>query len=140
MSFVPTGSEEVVYADASALVKLLTEEAETAALEQHLLSRQPALVSSAVVRVEVVRAARLAGSTADAEAKTQELLREIQVMGVTDAVLARAMRVDPPLLGTLDAIHLASALEVGADEMIVYDRRLADAARANGMTVTSPGA
>jgi predicted nucleic acid-binding protein len=50
------------------------------------------------------------------------------------------MRVDPPLLRTLDAIHLASALEVGADEMIVYDRRLADAARANGLTVTSPGA
>jgi predicted nucleic acid-binding protein len=140
MSFVPTGSEEVVYADASALVKLLTDEAETAALEQHLLSSRPALISSAVIRVEIVRAARLAGVGSDAEAMTQQLLGEIQVLAVSDAVLSRAMTVGRPLLRTLDAIHLASALEVGASEILVYDSRLASAAREHGLVVTSPGA
>jgi predicted nucleic acid-binding protein len=140
MSSAPTASDGVVYADASALVKLLTEELETAALEQHLLSQQPSLISSAIFRVEVVRAARLAGADEDAETKTQKLMGEIRVLAVTDAILSRAMRVHPPLLRTLDAIHLASALEVGAEEMIAYDGRLAEAARLNGLTVTSPGA
>jgi predicted nucleic acid-binding protein len=40
----------------------------------------------------------------------------------------------------LDAIHLASALRVGAREMLVYDRRLAEAASAAGLQVLSPGA
>jgi hypothetical protein len=37
-------------------------------------------------------------------------------------------------------VHLATALDIGVEMMIVYDRRLADAARAQGLTVTSPGA
>ena len=41
---------------------------------------------------------------------------------------------------TLDAVHLASALRVGARQMLVYDRRLADAAEAAGFDVLSPGA
>jgi uncharacterized protein len=47
---------------------------------------------------------------------------------------------DTTRLRTLDAIHLATALEVGAGEMLVYDRRLADAASAGGIVVLSPGA
>ena len=39
-----------------------------------------------------------------------------------------------------DAIHLAVALRVGADELITYDRELADAARNAGLQVLSPGA
>jgi hypothetical protein len=41
---------------------------------------------------------------------------------------------------TLDAVHLASALRVEADELVAYDRRLLAAAAANGLEVTSPGA
>ena len=39
------------------------------------------------------------------------------------------------------AIHLASALSVGDPslEVITYDTRLADAARASGLTVVQPG-
>jgi predicted nucleic acid-binding protein len=40
---------------------------------------------------------------------------------------------------TLDAIHLASALLIDADELIAYDRRLAAAAAERGMVVASPG-
>lgn len=44
--------------------------------------------------------------------------------------------------GTLDAIRLATALEVGAElsAVLAYDRRLGDAARAAGLDVAAPGA
>jgi predicted nucleic acid-binding protein len=42
-------------------------------------------------------------------------------------------------LHTLDAIHLASALRVEADELVAYDLRLLEAARGQGMRVVSPG-
>lgn len=46
------------------------------------------------------------------------------------------------VLRSLDAIHLASALSMGSelDALITYDVRLADAARAAGLTVVTPGA
>jgi predicted nucleic acid-binding protein len=40
---------------------------------------------------------------------------------------------------TLDAIHLASALHVDADELLAYDTRLLAAAAEHGLLVASPG-
>jgi hypothetical protein len=40
---------------------------------------------------------------------------------------------------TLDAVHLASAETTEPDEMLVYDVRLAAAARALGLAVSAPG-
>jgi uncharacterized protein len=39
---------------------------------------------------------------------------------------------------TLDAIHLASALRIEADELLAYDRRLLAAASEHGLAVSSP--
>lgn len=52
----------------------------------------------------------------------------------------RAGGLEPPELRSLDAIHLASALEVGPDlgGMVTYDARLAAAARTVGIRVWSP--
>jgi predicted nucleic acid-binding protein len=41
-------------------------------------------------------------------------------------------------LRSLDALHLAAALRVGADAMVTYDRRQADAADAAGLLVLAP--
>jgi len=41
---------------------------------------------------------------------------------------------------TLDAVHLASALRIRARRMLVYDRRLAEAADAAGLETIAPGA
>jgi predicted nucleic acid-binding protein len=41
-------------------------------------------------------------------------------------------------LRSLDALHVAAALRVGADVMITYDTRQADAAGASGLRVESP--
>ena len=53
----------------------------------------------------------------------------------------RAATLDPDALRSLDAIHLASAMELGdeLDEIVTYDARLAEAARSYGIAVISPG-
>jgi hypothetical protein len=44
-------------------------------------------------------------------------------------------------LRSLDAIHLAAALDLGddLDGLVTYDERLGEAARLNGITVLAPG-
>jgi len=59
---------------------------------------------------------------------------------ISAQVRALAQTVTPPAVRTLDAIHLASALPL-SDQLtsfVTYDRRLADAAIAAGLTVDSP--
>lgn len=63
-----------------------------------------------------------------------------QVVDLTPALLEQAARPLPTVLGTLDAVHLATALAWQADQaqplvMATHDRALAVAARAHGMTV-----
>lgn len=59
---------------------------------------------------------------------------------MTTAIFEAAGRLDPTILRTLDAVHLAAALDIG-DELegiVTYDDRLAEAALANGVAVVSP--
>jgi predicted nucleic acid-binding protein len=57
-----------------------------------------------------------------------------------DRILTTAITCEPRELRSLDAIHLATALSRGHHlaGMVVYDRRLADAARRHGLTVWAP--
>ena len=52
----------------------------------------------------------------------------------------RPAAIGPPLLRTLDAIHLATALALvpDLDAFVTYDDRLAEAARALGLPVVRP--
>ena len=56
------------------------------------------------------------------------------------AVLEQAGRLDPAIVRSLDAIHLAAALMLGDDleAFVTYYERLAEAARANGVAVVAP--
>ena len=70
----------------------------------------------------------------------ETVLSRSDFMPISDAVVESACRLDPPVLRSLDAIHLASALQLG-DELegiVTYDRRLAEAARQLGIPVFSP--
>ena len=53
----------------------------------------------------------------------------------------KAQSVGQAELRALDALHLASALEIGPElaGVFTYDRRLAAACEANGLTVEAPG-
>ena len=131
----------VCYLDASALVKLATQEVETAALRRHLTSYETR-TTSRVATVEVPRAlARKAADEGDRAAVAWgALVERLVVMELDGAVAATAAGLGPPTLRSLDAIHLASALSIESelDAFITYDTRLADAARANGLTVVAP--
>ena len=105
-------------------------------------------VASALVEVECLRTLdrlRLAEGLADAEIAIRReavfrVLEAIEVVELTRPVLARASQPLPTALGTLDAIHLATALlwkdRSGADlAMATHDDALATAARASGLRV-----
>jgi predicted nucleic acid-binding protein len=128
-----------VYLDASALVKLVAPEAESDAMASFVAEHR-SQSTSFVGLVEVRRAAvRRPGVT---EARVGDVLMRVVGIAFDPDVAAAAATIGPPSLRTLDAIHLASAAALGSDleAFVTYDRRLAEAARALGMPVASPGA
>lgn len=109
-------------------------------------------IASALVEIECLRTLdrlRLRAGLADHElARRREamfrLFDRIDVVDVTGPVLVRAAQPPPTELGTLDAIHLATALlwreQRGADlVMATHDVSLATAARASGLAVVGDG-
>jgi uncharacterized protein len=69
------------------------------------------------------------------------VLEALYLLDITPVILDAAAALDPPSLRSLDAIHVATALSIGEPrlDVITYDTRCADAARAHGLTVVSPG-
>jgi uncharacterized protein len=127
-----------LYLDSSAFVKLAVEEPETAALQAFLSEQGHPRVSSALLRTEALRAVR--HLPADALAAVREGLRRIDLVGIDDRVLDAAGALDPRVLRTLDAIHLATALAIGDDleAIITYDERMVEAARLLGIVTAAP--
>lgn len=126
------------YLDTSALVKLVVAEAETAALRTWLTAAEREPVSSDLARTELLRAVRRAAP--DRALQARAVLDSITLMTVTTATFEEAGRLDPTLLRSLDAVHLAAALSLGddLDGIVTYGDRLAEAARTHGVPVTSP--
>ncbi|MGH8895547.1 MAG: type II toxin-antitoxin system VapC family toxin [Egibacteraceae bacterium] len=122
--------------DVSAAVKLVVDEAESDALRRWL--GQPRLIGSALLEVELMRAVRRARPDAVERART--LLETVGLVPVDEGVLRHAALLDPPVLRTLDAVHLATALTLRLANLtlVTYDDRLGDAARAAGLAVVSP--
>lgn len=128
----------VAYLDTSAFVKLIVAEPESPAL-RGAIARWPQRASSTLLRTETIRALRRSGNTGQVPA-ARRLLRGVSMVRVDEPLLDRAADLEPGELRTLDAIHLASALEIGQDlgVMIAYDIRLKAAAQAYGLAVESP--
>ena len=130
-----------MYLDSSALLKLLVEEAESAALAAFVAGEAGMrAVSSELAVVEVVRAVRRVAPAAVADARS--LVAQLDLVPLSGDVVAQATEVGGPLLRTLDALHLASALAVreALSFFVAYDHRLVDAARTAGFDVRHPGA
>ncbi|MBI3184135.1 MAG: type II toxin-antitoxin system VapC family toxin [Myxococcales bacterium] len=127
-----------VYLDASAVVKLVIAEQESEALRR-FVRRRAERISSALSRVEVIRAVRLHGGPATNRAK--QVLARLRLLRLDDMLLAAASELDPGILRSLDAIHVASAQAIGSDltALVSYDRPMLDAARLVGLPVRSPG-
>jgi uncharacterized protein len=126
----------VLYVDSSALVKLAAEERESGALVRFLNDRSATLVTSVVTPVEVRRAARCVGASEAGD----RALRTVALIELTSEIRDRAVAIEPTSLRSLDAIQLATALALGdeLESLVAYDKRLVEAARANGLDVVSP--
>jgi uncharacterized protein len=127
-----------LYLDSSAFVKVVVEEAESAVLRAFLGASGARRVSSALLRAEALRAVRHLGP--DAAVTVREGLRRVDLIGIDDRILDSAGILEPRVLRTLDAIHLATALAVGDDleAIVTYDERMVAAARLVGLKTTTP--
>jgi predicted nucleic acid-binding protein len=125
------------YLDSSAIVKLAVREPESLALRRYLRRRQP-LVSSALARTEVLRALLSAGD--EAMARGRSVLQRLDLVRVNDRILNAAGTLRPPELRSLDAIHLATAQQLGDDlkAIVTYDDRMVTAAAVLGFRIDQP--
>jgi predicted nucleic acid-binding protein len=134
----------IAYVDTSALLRIVLRE--PGSLDD--LRSYDALVSSELIAIESPRTIdrlRLQGSlTADEAAASvrtiNDWLEAIDLVLIRPPVLNRASEPMPMPLGTLDTIHLASALiwrdRLGPlPEMVTHDAALGAAARAFGFDV-----
>jgi predicted nucleic acid-binding protein len=127
-----------LYADTSALVKLLRREPETDALRNWLGETRPELLCSALVLTELGRVALTYGLPLRS---VSALLQQLGTVSVTDDILRDAGRLPAApgqVLRSLDAIHLATALYVGFDTVLTYDARMSVAAEHAGLAVAAP--
>jgi predicted nucleic acid-binding protein len=126
------------YLDTSALVKLVVAEAGSKALQAWLLETDSDWVSSDLARTELMRAVRRSDPARLVRAR--EVLDTVILLDVTTDVFEAAGRLEPQILRTLDAVHLAAALALGDDleGIVTYDDRLAEAARRNGIPTVAP--
>lgn len=120
-------------------MKLVVDEPESAALHRFVESSRPRLATSELAIVEVLRAVRVAAAGPDGIRRARKELDATEFLDVDRELLETAVSWTSARVRSLDAVHLASALRIGAREMLVYDRRLAEAAEAAGLEVLSPG-
>ncbi len=130
----------MIYLDSSALMKLARVAVETWTLRDWLQAQagEP-MVTSELGRVEVLRAARRIGGPTPTEARG--VVGALDLLPLDHAVQDLACDIAEPLLRALDALHLASAVLLGArlTAFVAYDHRLTAAARAAGLPVATPG-
>jgi predicted nucleic acid-binding protein len=133
------GSAQALYIDTSAIIKLIIEEPESEALENFIASTDSQLASSEIAEIETVRT--LLKRAPDRLADCHQVLERLILLPISPPIRLRAEYVRPTALRSLDAIHLASALEIQPDleAFLGYDNRLIEAAREAGLTTFSPG-
>lgn len=126
------------YIDTSALVKLVTVESETGALHEWVADHHPELVSSDLLRTELLRAVARSGTAQPID--VEDGLAAIDFLPTTASILDHAGRLEPTDLRSLDAVHLATAIGIidDCDGVITYDDRLAAAARHHGLHAIAP--
>ena len=132
-----------VYVDTSVVLRILLREPNPV----KIWGQWNKAYSSALWRVEALRTVdrlRLTHEISDSE--VAELVREIKITHetfaihpVTNQIFQRASETFPTVVGTLDAIHLATALSIreieNIDYLLTHDSQLATTARSLGFDV-----
>lgn len=132
------------YADASALVKLVRDEPESRALRTFIADAD--LVSSELVLAELPRAIRRAAAhdpnlpLDELIGRARDLVDAVALLPIDTVLLMAAGALAEPALRTLDAIHVAAAVDLSPlDAFLSYDERQSAAARLAGLRTLAPG-
>lgn len=126
------------YLDTSAAVKLLIAEEGTNPLIRWLESHGDRVFSSDLLRTELLRVTRR--TAPDLMVQARAILDALVLLTLSTELCERAAILEPRLLRSLDAIHLAAAMEMGDDlrGLVTYDQRLAAGAETLGIAVLTP--
>lgn len=129
----------MIYVDSSALVKLVLPEAESSSMIA-FTAKFDTLVTSTIGAIEFRRAVKR--HYAQQLWAVERVLAEMTILELSHEVRRTAELLEPTILRTLDAIHLASALVIREEleAFVAYDERLLEAARLAGIPTVSPGA
>lgn len=125
----------VAYLDTSAALKFIVYEPERNALINHVSDSSLTLVSSWLLYTEMLCAAGRRPEQLSVETAKQAL-DHVEFVDLTRHDMIGAARLTP--LRSADALHLAVALRLQADEIITYDRELAETAAKFGIRAASP--
>jgi predicted nucleic acid-binding protein len=137
---VATADQAPLYLDASAIVKLIAEEPESAELIEAVTDER--LVSSELAIAEALRAIRRIerGDLVELIARADAVLATLALVPIGREVLTIAGAFTMPTLRALDAIHVASSLLLDDLGLFVsYDARQLRAAAEAGLAIASPG-
>lgn len=132
----------MIYLDTSALVKLIRVEAESQDLADWLDQRVDIpWITSVLTEVELPRAVR--GAAPGGLSAVPGVLDRLDRFEIDAVVRATAAAYPDDTLRSLDAIHLATAQTASVaaplTALVVYDRRLRQAAVDLGIPVAAPG-
>lgn len=132
----------MIYLDTAALVKLVRREPQSDELADWLAARAGSmLVTSVLAEIELPRALRRVDPSL--LPAVPPLLARLARYEIDDLVRTTAAAYPAPDMRSLDAIHLATAQAVFADQLtafVTYDRRLAATAEELRLPVACPGA
>ena len=127
-----------VYLDTSALGRAMLDEPDASAIGGALDAFE-AVASSRLLRIELHRLGLRAGITRD---EVETWLAGVALVPLGDAILSAAEAVSPAFVATLDAIHLATALQLAAEghvaSIMTFDARLTEGAREHGLETIAP--
>ena len=133
----------MIYLDTSALLKQLVEEEQSGALDTYLRAEPGIAFTSLLAEVELPLTLGRGGLD---PALGPELLRYLAMVDLTPAIRQLAAGYGPLGLRTLDAIHVATAVELTAATgididitVVTYDHRMVAGCAELGLPSLSPG-
>ncbi|WP_298340015.1 type II toxin-antitoxin system VapC family toxin [Ferrimicrobium sp.] len=126
------------YLDTSAAAKLVMAEPDSPAMARWAAVHESQVIASDLLRTELLRATRR--TAPDRVQRARSVLDALTLLSLTSATFERAATLDPQQLRSLDALHIAVALELGdeLDGIVTYDERMAAAASSYGIGVIMP--
>jgi len=124
------------YFDTSAAVKMIRAEEHSVDVKRWVSDPEVEAASSSLLELEMRRAVMRWGLPQEEATRT---LANFQLFSVPDWEFKAAGLMPVATLRSLDAIHVAAAIRIGADAIITYDERMIEAAALMGLPAIQPG-